>query len=41
MHEPYLMQIGFMARTARGRVATDLAYEHLGLKPPEGQARLL
>lgn len=35
VHEPYLMQIGFLARTARGRVATDLAYRHLGLTPPE------
>ena len=41
VHEPYLIQIGFMARTARGRVATDLAYEHLGEQPPQGQARLL
>src|SRR5713226_8730175 len=41
VHEPYLIQIGFMARTARGRVATDLAYEHLGVEPPQGQARLL
>ena len=41
VHEPYLIQIGFMARTARGRVATDLAYEHLGVDPPQGQARLL
>jgi holliday junction DNA helicase RuvB len=41
VHEPYLMQIGFMARTARGRVATELAYQHLGIDPPEGQARLL
>ena len=29
VYEPYLMQIGFLARTARGRVATPLAYEHL------------
>jgi Holliday junction DNA helicase RuvB len=41
VHEPYLIQIGFMARTSRGRVATDLAYEHLGVEPPQGQARLL
>ena len=34
VHEPYLMQIGFLARTARGRIATDLAYRHLGLTPP-------
>ena len=32
--EPYLLQLGFLARTPRGRVATPLAYEHLGLTPP-------
>ena len=32
VYEPYLMQIGFLARTPRGRTATALAYEHLGLK---------
>ena len=31
VYEPYLMQIGFLARTPRGRTATPLAYEHLGL----------
>lgn len=30
--EPYLMQLGFIARTPRGRCATKLAYEHLGIK---------
>jgi len=30
-----------MARTARGRIATELAYQHLGIAPPEGQPRLL
>ena len=34
-HEPYLLQIGFLSRTPKGRVATDLAYRHLGLEPPE------
>jgi len=29
--EPYLLQLGFLGRTAQGRVATKLAYEHLGL----------
>jgi Holliday junction DNA helicase RuvB len=29
--EPYLLQLGFLARTPRGRVATRLAYEHLGV----------
>jgi Holliday junction DNA helicase RuvB len=32
IYEPYLIQLGFLARTARGRVATDLAYEHFGLE---------
>ena len=34
VYEPYLMQIGFLARTPRGRCVTDAAYVHLGLKPP-------
>lgn len=34
--EPFLIQLGFLARTPRGRVATDLAYSHLGLKKPGG-----
>ncbi|MDE7099076.1 MAG: Holliday junction branch migration DNA helicase RuvB [Ruminococcus sp.] len=33
--EPFLMQLGFLGRTPRGRVATRLAYEHLGLVPPD------
>jgi len=38
MYEPYLLQLGFIQRTARGRIATKLAYEHLGLQsPPENQ----
>ena len=31
VYEPYLLQLGFIDRTPRGRVATKLAYEHLGL----------
>ena len=31
--EPYLIQQGFLVRTARGRMATHRAYRHLGLKP--------
>ncbi len=31
VYEPYLMQLGFLSRTPRGRVATRLAYQHLGL----------
>ena len=32
VYEPYLLQIGLLKRTARGRMVTDLAYEHLGIK---------
>ena len=32
--EPYLMQIGFLSRTPRGRIVTNLAYQHLGLRSP-------
>ena len=31
VYEPYLMQIGFLARTPRGRCVTKLAYDHLGI----------
>ena len=41
MYEPYLLQLGFIQRTARGRIATKLAYEHLGLKPPTENQNLL
>lgn len=34
VYEPYLMQIGFLTRTARGRCVTPLAYNHLGLPCP-------
>ena len=41
-YEPFLLQRGFLKRTPRGRVATELAYRHLGIIPPEpGQASLL
>jgi holliday junction DNA helicase RuvB len=33
VYEPYLLQIGFLQRTPRGRVATDAAYRHLGMAP--------
>jgi len=36
--EPYLIQQGFLMRTQRGRVATQLAYRHFGLKAPAGDA---
>lgn len=39
--EPYLLQLGLIERTARGRVATPKAYEHLGLKSSGEQDKLL
>lgn len=39
--EPYLMQIGFLTRTNRGRCVTNIAYEHLGVKNPNSQTSLL
>ncbi|MFO1466783.1 MAG: Holliday junction branch migration DNA helicase RuvB [Steroidobacteraceae bacterium] len=38
--EPFLIQQGFMTRTARGRVATRSAYLHFGLKPPSAEREL-
>ncbi|GCA65689.1 Holliday junction ATP-dependent DNA helicase RuvB [Mediterraneibacter butyricigenes] len=35
VYEPYLIKSGFVQRTPRGRVATDLAYEHLGIPKEE------
>jgi len=32
--EPYLLQLGFIQRTPRGRVVTQLGYKHMGLRPP-------
>lgn len=40
VYEPYLMQLGFLDRTPRGRVATDSAYEHLGRKK-SGQGKII
>ena len=42
VYEPYLLQLGFLKRTPRGRVATPLAYAHLGIPTPgaAGQPRL-
>ena len=36
LYEPYLLQMGFLQRTPRGRVATRRAYDHLGYPPPAG-----
>jgi len=42
VYEPYLLRLGFLARTSKGRQATKLAYEHLGLKyEGENQDKLL
>ena len=41
VYEPYLMQIGFLSRTPRGRCATALAYEHLGITSPNTQQSLI
>jgi Holliday junction DNA helicase RuvB len=35
VYEPYLLQQGFIQRTPRGRIATRLAYEHLGIEPQQ------
>ncbi|MCL1796375.1 MAG: Holliday junction branch migration DNA helicase RuvB, partial [Clostridia bacterium] len=34
VYEPYLLQLGFLMRTPRGRVATPAAYEHMRVVPP-------
>jgi Holliday junction DNA helicase RuvB len=42
IYEPYLLQIGMLARTPRGRIATKTAYEHVGIKYIDsGNAKLL
>lgn len=42
VYEPYLMQIGFLARTSRGRIITDEGAKHVGIKLKEGaQKRLI
>jgi Holliday junction DNA helicase RuvB len=40
IHEPFLMQLGFIDRTPRGRVATALAYQYFGLTAPGKDSRL-
>jgi len=39
VHEPYLLQLGFIQRTSQGRIATHLAYKHLGIKYREGMGQ--
>lgn len=41
VHEPYLLQLGLLDRTPRGRVVTDKGYEHLGEKKPKNQQQKL
>lgn len=41
VHEPFLLQLGLIERTPRGRVATKKAYEHLGKEPPSTIGSLL
>jgi Holliday junction DNA helicase RuvB len=41
VYEPYLMQIGYLHRTPRGRVATPSAWTHLGYQPPDSQLSFL
>ena len=36
VYEPFLIQEGYLKRTARGRMATELAYKHLNIKPTQG-----
>jgi Holliday junction DNA helicase RuvB len=38
IYEPYLIQLGFLARTSRGRVATDNAYEHFNVPRPDARS---
>ncbi len=40
IYEPFLIQIGFLDRTPRGRIATQLAYKHFGIEPPRKQNTL-
>jgi Holliday junction DNA helicase RuvB len=41
VYEPYLMQIGFLSRTPRGRCATQAAYKHLGRNPPNQNGQMV
>jgi Holliday junction DNA helicase RuvB len=40
VYEPYLLQLGFIQRTPRGRMVTELAYEHLQIEKPSGNKQL-
>jgi Holliday junction DNA helicase RuvB len=41
VYEPYLLQIGYLQRSPRGRIATPAAWRHLGYQPPEHQLSFL
>lgn len=41
VYEPYLLQIGYLNRTPRGRIATPAAWKHLGYSPPDSQLSIL
>jgi Holliday junction DNA helicase RuvB len=41
IYEPFLIQLGLLNRTPRGRLATDEAYRHLGMEPPVRQNNLI
>jgi holliday junction DNA helicase RuvB len=41
VYEPYLLQIGYIQRTPRGRIPTPAAWKHLGYTPPDSQSQLL
>ena len=40
VYEPYLIQMGFLHRTQKGRVVSEAAYRHLGIEPEEQQEQL-
>lgn len=41
VYEPYLLQIGYLNRTPRGRIATPAAWKHLGYVPPDAQLSII
>lgn len=41
IYEPFLLQLGFLARTPRGRVATEMAYRHMGVKYDNNKQNIL
>ena len=41
IHEPFLIRLGFLAKTPKGRTATEAAYKHMGLNIPGGQQKIL